>query len=249
MGIINNKGDVILPLEYIYVRHFDNGFGIIQGQDSLLGFTDKTGKVIKPEYENVENFNGWKNALVSKHNKFGVINSDGKLIVPIEYDFIDLENERRGICIIKKGEKYGLMNSKGVFIKAEYEWAERIGDEYFILKKNGKLGLAGKKGIILNTEYENIKILDSKHFIVKINGKYGVINAKGKYKVEAAYDDIERLYSSDFPSEISKVVLLFYKEGKVGIIEKKSWKIILKPQYEFIGCKHLEFGYIPKVAD
>ena len=53
-------------------------------------------------------------AKVSKNDKFGYVNQEGKLIVPLEYDEALAFSE--GLAAVKKGNRWGYLDSTGKVI-------------------------------------------------------------------------------------------------------------------------------------
>lgn len=115
IGIINENGKVVLPLIYDYVGLKENDtLGINQNPiypivyRNKLGFIDSTGKVIiEPKFENNIHSEGVKDmtegerfeinrffngiCTVKENNKFGIIDTTGKVIIPIIYEHIYYE--------------------------------------------------------------------------------------------------------------------------------------------------------------
>lgn len=114
-GIINDKGKVVLPLIYDYVGLRADEV-LYKNQNPIypivfrnkLGFIDSTGKVIiEPKFENNINSEGVKNMTesetleinrffdgickIEENNKFGIIDTNGKVIIPIIYEHIYYE--------------------------------------------------------------------------------------------------------------------------------------------------------------
>ena len=82
------------------------------------------------EYDNIGKFgsHGIAWALVQKDNKFGFIDAQGKLIVPVEYDNIGKFGSH-GIAwaLVQKGEKFGFIDAQGkLVVPVEYDDPERI---------------------------------------------------------------------------------------------------------------------------
>jgi len=110
-GIINKKRKIITPLIYDYIyEEFENGYAVVL------------------EYDD------------NKNNKYGIINTKNRLVAPVVYDeidIIDLEERNRQLAVVKKDEKYGLLNPATGKIIAPVDYLEIwtiYMDEYGIVK-------------------------------------------------------------------------------------------------------------------
>lgn len=116
-GVINKKGEVIIPLEYQEGTAISNG-KIIAKKEGKWGLLDTTGKIVLPfeyDYLNSEATDKTKVLLARKGDnprKYGFIDYSGKILVPIEYDLIrfvpmSISNGSRHYNMKKDG-KFGL---------------------------------------------------------------------------------------------------------------------------------------------
>ncbi|MBB6459385.1 WG repeat-containing protein [Flammeovirga kamogawensis] len=90
-GVINEKGKVIVKLNFKKIKPFENGLAVAQkngktAKDRKYGFINKNGKwVIAPTYNIAKSFNDGIAAVCIK-SKWGYINQKGELIIPIQYN-------------------------------------------------------------------------------------------------------------------------------------------------------------------
>lgn len=90
-------------------------------------------------------------AAVSKDGKWGYINTDGKDVIPLEYESVKSVNYeekdtafsfRNGFVPVKKGEKYGVINTKGeTVVNFVFEAILQGKDGKYIACKDGEWGL------------------------------------------------------------------------------------------------------------
>ncbi len=112
-------------------------------KDGKYGWKDENGKkvVIKAQYQETANFDGGT-AKVKMNDKWGMIDKTGKVVIPIEYEFLNPE----GNVIImqkEKGGKMGFINKEGkevLPLKYDVIKSSSYSEVYFI-KLNGKWGL------------------------------------------------------------------------------------------------------------
>lgn len=157
--------------------------------------------------------------IVKINNKFGLINKEGKTILPIEYDninatiyyshfFSSVESYLLFLIIVQKTDKYGLVSIKKRNMHIEYKVLfEPIFD--FIIKidnlsifevmQNNKLGRIDNFGkYIFEPKYEFIGEVNLPNnfktnffFKFKIDNKYGFTNYNGSIiMLQPVYDEI-----------------------------------------------------------
>lgn len=128
---------------------------------------------IKPAFPNhkfdsATVFDAFKNAIVKRNGKYGMIKPDGKLKVPLEYDFIEPYDSNHGnyseFFNARKGKIYCIFNQN----------LEKIGES-------------------LEPIYNNFQIDNSLISFRNLKGKYGVVDKNGNIKVPFIYDDEIRL--------------------------------------------------------
>ncbi|MCU0437657.1 MAG: WG repeat-containing protein [Raineya sp.] len=161
-GVINAKGEEIIPCQYKRVSNFHQiYFGLQENKKQVL--FDSLGKRIQKEefddYEYVgfgtlgENF-----VKVSLNNKIGVLDKKGRITVPCQYDNINM-NFYTEIFIVQEKGLFGLRNPEKLLVSPKY--TEIITDDggrypikidgkpYYLVKKGTQTGFVGLDG----TEY------------------------------------------------------------------------------------------------
>lgn len=158
MGIIDEFGNVIIPLEYEYTSDYASGLIAVQKEKlDKIGYIDIQGKeIVPPKYAMGFSFknglarvaNGnYINALSSKYYEkanYGFINNRGEEIIPLEYDwasdFVD------GLAAVAKGGKYYFIDTTGARIDAiDYKLLSGFKGDYCAAAKGSKLGFINKK--------------------------------------------------------------------------------------------------------
>lgn len=86
-------------------------------------------------------------ASVRNGEKWGIINTEGKEVVPCIYDMVHPFND--GLAVVLKNDKWGYVNTKGeLVIPCIYESANDFSEGLASVRKNGKEGFINKKGEI-----------------------------------------------------------------------------------------------------
>lgn len=129
---------------------------------------------------------------VSKEKKWGILDGDGKEILPLTYEYIYMfEN---GFSQVKWGSYYGIIDTKGkVIIKPEYVRIEQIDKDLFTVFNGRHWGMINRYGILVAPIMydDEIKFKDRDKAVVKFLGKYNIMNKTGKMLLTEMYDMIE----------------------------------------------------------
>ncbi|SDE41333.1 WG repeat-containing protein [Sporomusa acidovorans] len=92
---------------------------------------------------------------VKKAGKYGCINRDNKVIVPIEFNKLELNN---GIIYAKQNGKYGLLDQSGKNITPLiFDEIQQFPGDLAAVKLNSKWGLYNKQGnVVLPVEFDTV---------------------------------------------------------------------------------------------
>ncbi len=263
-GVINQNGDeVIIPSyqEMIIIPNEEKDvFVCTYDIDEQTG-TYKTKAInskneeIFTAYEQVEaidnidkNNNLWyeKNILkVSKNGKYGLIDLNGKELLPIEYDEITVLDGMENSIIIKKDGKVGLVNDNGsILIEVNYKDIRALGetykDGYITIDDAGKYGVvsATKKQILENKYDEIMPVYLKDYYLIKEGEKKEVIDSNGNVILDSGFDDIKSATTNG---------VIFIKNNLYGEISTSA-EITLDAKYQ--DLKEVKDGiYIAKQND
>lgn len=199
--------------------------------------------------ENIdENDNIWyeeKILRVKKNGKYGLIDFNGKELLPVEYDEIIVLPGIQNSILIKKEGKTGLVNDSGsIIVEPEYKEIKNIGNNYkngyITINQEGKYGvISATKKQILENQYEEIaQTYLGQYYLIKQEGKQKLVDSKGNTIIEEGFDEIK--------SETSNGVI-FVKENLYGEINKTG-EITIEAKYQ--DLKEAKEGtYIAKQND
>lgn len=168
---------------------------------------------ILTEYEQIEalenideNGNAWyeKKILKIKQNgKYGLIDFNGKQLLPVEYDEITALYGMENSILIRKDGKVGLANDNGgIIVEAKYAEIKNLGDTYkngyITISEDGKYGVISttKKQILENKYDEIAQTYLGEYYLVKENGKQKLIDSKGNAVIEKGFDEIKSATSN-----------------------------------------------------
>ncbi|MCH8903667.1 MAG: WG repeat-containing protein [Bacteroidetes bacterium] len=257
-GMINNKGEVIIPLIYRAIvndyhcggsrlreEHFNEGLIAVQ-LDDKWGFVDFEGKLIVPiEYDYVFHFeNGF--ATVGMKNEediliYGLIDKKGDLIVPLEYDWIG--RPYSGLALTKKIDKYGYFNMKGeLAIPFKYDYAlkfehgmAKVGINKTAETTDKNMSFIDSTGEeIFAFEYDYVHPFHDGLARVEKDEKYGFIDKKG-------IEVIPLIYEATFEFLMGGYAVVMNDNMKWGIVDKAN-KQVFPFEYETILPVHYSQG-------
>lgn len=181
-GLINNKGEVILPVEYDRINTLDHKIFAIRkdlgDKKDLWKYIDGQGnELFEKGFKEANEFSNGL-AAVKSEKFFGYINESGEEVIPATYETADyFQSNGRAIVSLKK--KYGVIDNQGnEIIPLLYQEIHRPYDGYFFVKLKGKWGVIDENGKeILPCIYKNLKYNEGM-FCVKTKKLWGVISVR-----------------------------------------------------------------------
>ena len=133
--------------------------------------------------------------FAEKNSKHGIIDWNGNVILPVEYDWINpLGREFNDtLCIILKDGKYGLFDGKTgkVIADCKYDNFSGYGSGLIAMQYNGKWGYLDHEGeVVIDFQYDMaFEFIEGYAHVIK-NGKSGLIDSKGNHIIPCEYDYI-----------------------------------------------------------
>jgi hypothetical protein len=119
-GYVDNKGNLVIGLEWDYATEFENGLGCVEKAEKY-GYVDKDGKLaIALDWDMAWRFSEGL-GRVMKDDKRGYIDTNGKVVVALEWD--GARDFNNGVAIVKKDGLYGLIDTSGNII-AKPQWKD-----------------------------------------------------------------------------------------------------------------------------
>ena len=216
-GVINQEGETVIAPSYqemivipdktkdIFICTYNINEETGDYETKVLNSKNEE---ILTKYDQVEaiqnidqNENVWyeKNVLKVKQNeKYGLIDLNGKELLPCEYEEIKAMQGIEDSILIKKEGKYGLANDQGsIIIEPQYKEIKNLGktykEGYITITQEEKYGvISATKKQVLENKYDNIEqIYLSNYYLVKEEGKQKLINTAGETIIEKGFDEIK----------------------------------------------------------
>lgn len=173
-------------------------------ENGKVGYIDENGKIIiEPQFDYcggqyfylsdcTDFFYTDGYAIVTKGNKYGLINRKGKTVLNFKYDV--LIDEFDGNYLTTVNGKYGMINHKGKTVipflfDSEYFLSA---DDIFPAKINDICVLYNPKdGSVSETEYSHTSPFFHGYAVVEKGREEGIIDRKGNVIFDAVYDEID----------------------------------------------------------
>lgn len=248
-GIINNEGTIVINPEYQEIISIPNSSKPIfictydvndeTNTYKTKALNEKNEEILQgyDKIEAVDNFDSKQNIWfednvlrVNKNGKYGLIDFEGKEVLPCDYDEIVALKSVKSNLLVKKAGNVGLVNEKGqTIIPIQYKEIKTLKEgyknEYIVVNENNKYGLISTSGnILIEPKYEDVKYLNnSTLFAIKESGVWKLINTEdGQIVIDGGYDDIK---------EVKTDSIIIVKDGKYGIINQNKEEKI-SPTYQ-----------------
>ena len=271
-GVIDSTGNTVIDPSYaemivvpnskkdVFLCTYDVNYDT--GEYKTKALNSKNEEIFE-NYEQIEaiqnydkNNNLWYESDILKvknNGKYGIINMEGKELLPCEYDEITaLEGIKNTLKITKDG-KYGISDNTGkILLKPEYAEVTNLGQdnkEGFIIKsEDGKYGIVDYSNAqVLETKYEEIyKIYGNDFYVVKQDGKTSLIKKDGTVVLNEGFDEISAILKN------TENVIIYKKSNKYGVM-KTTGEITIEANYDelketksgiFIAKKDEKYGVI-----
>lgn len=248
-GIIDEKGELALPLEYDFIEqpsHYSNYANIFLAtkQNSVTVF-DKELNVIP--IKGIVSYLDWDGNLyvTNQDNKIGLIDYNGKQTIPCVYDTLYNEHSVPRIpgFIAKKDGVYGFISNKNEIIqpfKYKFIYAIKNGNVVYV-DQNNNVGIFHEDGeTMIPFEYDAIystwynsyieeEFPDIENiFIAEKDGKIGTIDENNNVIIPIIYDGLSGWVEYGPEAHFVK------NNDKYGIISPKG-EIIIPIEYDYVG--------------
>jgi hypothetical protein len=221
-GIVHRNGKIITPAIYDEIGKLTNQRAVVMSNDKI-GYLNEFGiEVIKPTFDVFPNFMenarfSGKYAKARFKNKYGVIDANGKWIIPATYT--DLGNISN-LMAFTKGKGWGFIDLQNKVIHApKYDYAESMTSGLAVAELLVQQGMINAKGdFIIPNKFSNIERLENGYYLTSDGAKLGVYSPKGKELVTTKYQQV-RILDEEFMllSNPGEIHYLYLPEGRIII--------------------------------
>lgn len=206
-GYISYKGKKLLNNEYneiirmTEIKDKDNIY-LISAKNGQYGLTKNGKELTSNEYQSMTYEIDMNVIIVEKNQKYGAIDTEGKIIIPVQYDEINVNGmymyakNAQGIIVLDSTGKEVNTNSNSYKYSTENE-------KYYITIINSedeeKYGVVDKNdNKIIEEKYSYIGYLFGDYFIASDNNKkLGIIDFNENIKLEFKYNSIQKIQNKN----------------------------------------------------
>jgi len=184
--------------------------------------------------------------IVEQNNKKGLVNNQGEVVIPAQYDDIGWSQGQvevvKNVIGFKRNNLWGLINTKNKIIHKPVFFSLYPAEKYIIASKTGKFnnllqyGLLNNKGkVLIAFKYANIEPHDDyliASYTNKKQERFGLITWKDKILLPFRYKEITPLSETSFALKDFAGKIAYYDSNKKDITELSSDSII------YINARH-----------
>ena len=195
IGILDNNGEWIQEPSWSYlVSDDEKKYYFAPLTTSTFQILDEKGQVINT-IDKYEAFTDYRHRTIAvkKDGKWGRVDINGRIVVPLKYDANPLFSKKRISGFINK--KIGVTDTLGnVIIPFEYDKIYYLRNGTAIFNKGEKTGVIDEKGRVatLSNTRDNfflVGLMNDKYaFVQRELEKFGVVDLNGKEVLPAIYD-------------------------------------------------------------
>ena len=239
-GYVDYKGKELLEpqfneLERITEIEDNDNVYLIAARNGQYGVIKNTENVLNNEYQSITYDTKNEVFVIEKSQKYGIAKTDGKIIVPVEYNQIDItgiylyaQNYQGTTVYNSNGTEANIDPDIAILNTTNSNYRIRINNEaetkYGIIDKEGKQ-LVEEKYSYLEYLYDDLFIASSE------NGQLGIINDKDEIKVNLECDSIQRIGMTNLIKSIINQTTRIYKEDMTLICELTEATVEEKENY------------------
>lgn len=212
-GAVDVNGKILVTLQYTNIKNFSENKSFARNKTGKLCLISTNGTIIK-EFDGYSEGYSFKGgyAIVVKGRKHGLINSNGKEILPPLDGYIRYTNNPHEFEIISYGGKHGLfMASTGLLIQPRFNKIIEVKKDCIKVEVDetgeGLIDLSGnvfvekdKKRITFPDWCKGVKIINESIFKgITDNGKWGLLDSSGETLLKPEFDKVGELDSDIIP--------------------------------------------------
>lgn len=224
-GVIDFQGKIKVPLIYQTITPYNNeaqeeGILVValDNKEGCLNLTDFS-ECIPIIYDKIYNYTKSK-LVVKKGEKYGIINQNGNLDIPIEFDEVQLFED--GSAALKRNQVILLFNSNNELINIDSDSITKTGECYQI-KKDNKYNFIDKKGekiLPQDWSYTSHECCYGTFdiFVLRFNDCYGILKTK-----DTGETDITRTLLKNMITPRIRLFHEFTQNPPVNEEAKLSW--------------------------
>ena len=204
---IDFKSSESFSLEFDDIKQINDSVFKVRAYNSDWLTNEKGEKITSFVYDSIGDFYDG-HAICKRGGKYGVLNTDGKEIIPSSMRNVYINNGFFYVVDIRKDwkilDRFLIQKSK-----TRYDSIGNYQKLHFPVLKNGFWGLVDLQGEeVLNCVFDSLGLIKDNLIVVKFKGLHGIVNLSGEWVVPP----------NKYPKEIVNDFLYIEKEGSLSKI-------------------------------
>ena len=148
--------------------------------DKKWGLMDANGKIVlAPDYNAIGEFKQYGYAVMQRNGGVGMLNSQGKEIVPPIYD--DLKTLDSTLISVMKNGHWQVINLQGkTVLEPGYGQVKVLDKRFLAFSRNHRWGVVDVQGkIVAEPAFDNIELFKKDYFLTKRESDFGLLATNG----------------------------------------------------------------------
>lgn len=207
---------------YSYIGFEINNNRILKNKDNKFLLIQKE----KEEILNYDNILFLKSGfLIKREDKYGVVNNNNEVVLPIEYE--EIIELKENLFAIRKNNKFALFKDNEKVTDFLYEKIVRIDKNLIYVVKNNYLGIINENGeSVISNEYLYLDKFSDNYTIAMLSDKkLNYIDMTEKVLLKNEYDYL-------FPIKDGRGIVV--KNNKFGLVNIENLNEIIAPKMDLI---------------
>ena len=236
-GYINSNGKILIETIYNDISRItdikdEKNIYLLAAKNGQYGLIKNNQLLTTNEYQSMEYNSNINLIVVEKSKMYGVIDIQGKEIIPIQYNQIDINGMYIYVTNTQGTEVY---DSNGNATNMDVNTAKiPTENENYIISINNennttKYGVINKEGKkIIEEKYSYIEYLFENYFIASNeNGKLGIIDENNNEKLELKYDALQKISNKNIVQATleNESITKLYSNKLQKVLEMKNANI------------------------
>ncbi len=207
--VTNDKQQTLLTLEYEDVRPVHpNAYSYqIEGKAGLLN--EQGTRLTKPLYDEISPFRR-DMSVVREKDRFGVIGPKGNVLVPLQYEQIEIDTATQLLRVLNKG-RWGVLNKANrIIVPTEYDSVRVQRYGMFTAKRDTVWHLLDATGQpVTNQAFTRLGDIQNLYAVAWRGTQAGLVNLRGTWAVEPVFDDIRI---------VNEYIAQYFTGGRSGLL-------------------------------
>jgi hypothetical protein len=207
------------------------------------GYVEKSTKeiIIAPKFDEAKRFINRNLAIIRLDNLWGLIDTNGEVIIPPKYDDISDFKSTKFHFLGKTNGIYVLIDKEGKEYATNYKSISLLGNNLLEVDNGNGIGILDEDfSVLLPCNYDNISSINNflQFIYIQKNGKWGVFDTYSKtLMIECIYDGVY-----DYSMSTKKAIIPFQKKKLWGYIDldkskQNSPKFKYKMAFPYFNAK------------